>query len=169
MTAGESSKAVACLVAAVAVVLSFFKFPLEIVGIYPDCPLSGRLLYSFFHANVLHSSLNSMCLLAVVFRYNTTPLKLLGAFLVAAAYPAATLASLPFSTSAPTIGLSGIVFALFGSISFSVARKLYWQKWMLFYIVLGFVAPYTNAWLHLWCYTVGFAWAFINRPLCRTL
>lgn len=127
------------------------------IGIYAGCSLQGRLLYSFFHANILHAALNAWCLLSLVFIYDITKWRLLLAYMVAVLAPT--------TTALPTVGLSAVVFVLLGSISFEVLRKWYFQAWMLFYIVIGFLFPNTNAWLHLYCYMAGLVVALLNKPV----
>lgn len=150
-----------------ALVISVFVFGIALldvqdwsaVGVYKGCPLLSRLLYSFFHANLLHAALNAWCLLSVVFIYSISVWRVLSAFIIAVAVPACCL------SVTPTVGMSGIVFVLFGSISFEVLRKSYYQLWMLAYIVLGFIFPNTNAWVHLYCYLAGLIIAFLNKPV----
>ena len=89
---------------------------------------------------------------------------MLTAYLIAVTVPVNMLGSfLPFDN--PTVGLSGVVYVLFGSISFEVLRRVYFQCWMLFYIAIGFLMPNTNAWLHLYCYLCGFMAALLNKPI----
>lgn len=134
------------------------------VGIYAHCPMSARLLYPFFHAGVLHAALNAWCLLSLAFLYKVTCKRILVAYTMAVTVPVDTLSAfLPFDN--PTVGLSGVVYVLFGSISFEVARKRYFQLWMLSYITVGFILPNTNAWLHLYCYLCGLAFALLNKPI----
>lgn len=91
---------------------------------------------------------------------------MLFAYVVAVTMPVDTLGVfLPLDN--PTVGLSGVVYVLFGTISFEVARKRYFQFWMLFYISVGFIFPNTNAWLHLYCYLCGFLFALLNKPINR--
>ena len=136
------------------------------VGIYSHCPVSGRLLYPFFHAGVVHAVLNAWCLLSVVFLYDVSWLRMLFAYVATATVPVDTLGMfLPLDS--PTVGLSGVVYVLFGTISFEVARKRYYQLWMLCYIAVGFLFPNTNAWLHLYCYLCGLAFACLNKPINR--
>lgn len=130
------------------------------VGIYPHCPFYCRLTYSFFHANILHAVLNCWCLVAVMFIYDITIPRLITAFVIAASYPVGITHAVQ-----PTIGLSAIIYALFGSISFSVEHKLKYQLWMLFYVLLGFAMPQTNALIHLYCYLCGFIVALLNKPI----
>ena len=85
-------------------------------------------------------------------------------YMIAVTVPVDTLGY--FTTmDSPTVGLSGLVFALFGSISFEVLRKRYYQLWMLFYLVAGFLFPGINAVLHLWCYVLGLIMALLNKPV----
>lgn len=147
----------------ISVIVSYLSLTHMIIstdfGIYRGCNLSCRLLYPFFHVNLLHAALNAWCLLSVVFIYNTSFWKLLFSYIVAVTIPPVCLSNIP------TIGLSGVVFALFGSISFEVQRKAYYQLWMLAYLVTGFFFPNTNALVHLYCYLAGGAVAVLNKPV----
>ncbi|MBQ8874692.1 MAG: rhomboid family intramembrane serine protease [Bacteroides sp.] len=129
------------------------------VGIYQGCGFVCRLSYPFYHANLLHASLNAWCLLSVIFIYDTSLWRLAFAFASAVSVPSCCMSSIP------TVGLSGVVFALFGSISFEVQRKAYYQLWMLAYLAIGFFFPNTNAWVHLYCYMAGLGVALLNKPV----
>lgn len=129
----------------------------EAVGIYKGCSLLGRVVYPFFHANILHAALNAWALLSIVFLYGKTVWRLLLAYIVAITAPA-------FMT-APTVGLSAVVYCLYGSLSFEVIRKWYFQAWLLFYLTIGFFFPNTNAWLHVYCYAVGLLGGFLCKPI----
>lgn len=129
------------------------------VGIYSNCALSCRILYPLFHANILHTILNTWCLLSVVFIYDISLWRLISSYIIAATIPSL------FLSNVPTIGLSGVVFALFGAISFEVKRKLYYQLWMIAYLTVAFFFPNTNAWIHLYCYIAGLAIAVLNKPV----
>lgn len=129
------------------------------VGIFTGCGPGCRLSYPFCHANMIHAALNAWCLLSVVFVYKVSLLRLAFAYMAAVSVPAFCLSSVP------TVGLSGLVFALFGSISFEVGRKVYYQLWMLAYLASGFLFPCTNAWVHLYCYFAGCLIALLNKPV----
>ena len=165
MGTGKVEKASAVVIALVVTVLSVFHIAgWHSVGIYAHAPLSARLLYPFFHAGVLHAALNAWCLLSLVFFYKITWKRMLVAYIIAVTVPVDTLGGfLPFDN--PTVGLSGVVYVLFGSISFEVLHKRYYQCWMLFYITVGFLMPNTNAWLHLYCYLCGLVVALLNKPI----
>lgn len=129
------------------------------VGIYAGCRLSCRFLYPFYHANLLHVALNAWCLLSIIFMYDISLFRLTLAYIIAVSIPSFFLSDIP------TVGLSGVIYALFGSISLEVQRKVYYQLWMLAYIILGFLFPNTNGWVHLYCYTAGVIIALLNKPI----
>ena len=134
------------------------------VGIYEGCRWVNHLTFHFFHAGFIHALMNVWCLLSVVFLYDITLTRFFLMFIVAMSYPINLMAESGFNCQTPTVGLSGIIFALFGSLSFEVKRKLYYQGWMAFYIIIGFLNASSNPWIHVYCYTIGFAIAFINKP-----
>lgn len=161
----KKEKITALLISAVVVLLPLLvSLEWNEVGIYSGCRLYGRLLYSFFHANILHAVLNAWCLLSLVFIYDISYWRMLLAYIIAVTVPVDILDSF-INMAAPTVGLSAVVFVLFGSISFEVVRKWYYQGWMLLYLVVGFLFPNTNAWLHLYCYLVGLLVALLNKPV----
>lgn len=129
------------------------------VGIHLGCRPSCRMLYPFYHAGIIHASLNAWCLLSITFIYDITLWRLALAYVMATTIPSLFLSHIP------TVGLSGVVFMLFGSISFDVERKLYYQLWMFLYLAAGFLFPNTNAWVHLYCYAAGFTLALLNKPV----
>lgn len=158
-------KVTALLTGIVVICLSLYCKDWHSVGIYVGCEVQGRMLYPFFHANILHAALNVWCLLSLVFIYDIKMWRLLITYVIAVTIPITALSSLVGGMTSPTVGLSGVVFALFGTISFEVIRKWYYQAWMIGYLILGFLFPATNAWLHLYCYLVGFLVALLNKPI----
>lgn len=131
------------------------------VGICSDSDIYGRMAYPFFHANIIHSSLNAWCLLSVVFMYDVSMWRLLLAYLSAVSIPEIILGEIP------TVGMSGMIYFLFASITFEVGRKVYYQMWMVFYLAIGFLLPGTNALIHLYCYALGLMYAVLNKPIER--
>lgn len=157
---------ITCLaVASLSIVMSFLHIAdWHTVGIYSHCPLYCRLIYPFFHANILHVLLNSWCLIALIFIYDITMLRIAIAYIIAVTFPIDSISDLIHSTSV-TIGMSGMIYALFGSISFEVKNKLHYQSLMFFYICIGFVVPGANALIHLYCYLCGLIIALLNKPI----
>ena len=86
-------------------------------------------------------------------------------YIIAATIPIDTLGNFIDNMTLPTVGLSAMIFVLFGSISFEVLQKWYYQAWMLFYLTIGFFFPNTNAWIHLYCYIAGLVIALMNKPI----
>lgn len=166
MDARKKEKITALIVAAVTICLSLSStWDWQTVGIYAGGSLYSRLLYPFFHASLLHATLNAWCLLSIVFTYNIKIWRLLLSYIIAITIPIDTLGSFIANMTLPTVGLSAVVFVLFGSISFEVLRKWYYQAWMLLYLAMGFLFPNTNAWLHLYCYLAGLVIALMNKPI----
>lgn len=132
---------------------------LETVGAYPHCPLSSRFLWVFFHTGFIHACLNVWCLLALSFYYHTSMRSFLFAYLVCVAIPDFVI------PTTPVVGLSGMIFFLFGSLSLSVKRKLYWQSWMAAALLVGFFFPGSAATVHLYCYVVGLLYAVLTTPI----
>ena len=167
MDKGKVGKAAAIVIAVLVTVLPLLHTAdWHAVGIYARCPMPGRLLYPFFHSGFVHAALNAWCLLSITFIYDVSCLRMALAYVVAVAVPVDTLEAF-FPPDCPTVGLSGVVYVLFGSISFEVARRVYFQLWMLYYLGLGFILPGTNAWLHLYCYLCGLVFALLNKPINR--
>lgn len=137
------------------------------LGIHAGCGIVPRLVYPFLHVNIFHAILNGWAFLSLVFVYDITCRRLLLAYLLAVCVPIDALSLLSSSLAMPTVGLSGMVYVLFGSISFEVVRKRYYQMCMAFYLFIGFFLPCTNALLHLWCYLCGFIVALLNKPIKR--
>lgn len=161
MDTKKITKIASLLITIIICVLVFIPFEYSSVGISFNSSYQQRLLYPFFHANLLHAILNAWCLLSVVFIYHTNIYRLLFCYLIAISIPNICL------STTPTIGLSGLVFALFGSISFEVGKKLYYQSCMLISIIIGFILPTTNGFVHLYCYLAGLVTALLNKPIQR--
>lgn len=162
----KNEKIAALVVGVGLILLSFVGISnIQSIAICSGCGLIPRLLYPFFHVNLLHVLLNVWCLLSLVFMYDITWRRLLVSYLVAATIPVDTLGTFLSSMNTPTIGLSGIVYFLFATISFEVVRKYYYQSWMVFYLIVGFFFPNMNAWLHLYCYVAGLIYALLNKPI----
>lgn len=157
----RTNEKITSVVIAVSVVVASLLDSDYKVGIYSGCNDYERLLYPFFHANILHAALNVWCLLSVVFLYDISLLRLCFSYLTAVSIPSFLLSDIP------TLGLSGAVFFLFASISFEVQRKTYYQSCMAFYLLLGFFLPNTNGMVHMYCYVLGLLYALLNKPIQR--
>lgn len=127
-------------------------------GLAPGGSLAGRLAYPFLHANILHAALNCWCLLSLVFLYDLGLWYLVLGYLAAVSVPALLVPGL-------TLGLSGVCFFLIGRCAFLVTRRLYYNFWAVAFMVLGFAFPNCAAWLHVYCYALGFLVGWLNSPV----
>ena len=116
-------------------VLALSCLPITTMGMHTGCTLAERALYPAFHVNVIHAALNCWCLLSVTFTFNLNWKPLLMAYLIAISYPSALM------TDTEIVGMSGVCFALFGLVALSVKRKLYYQSWVIFYLLIAFLFP----------------------------
>lgn len=164
MVQRTQAKTSALVIVAAAMLLQFFSVPLEDICLSTDAPWWHRLTYHFFHANIIHCTINCWCLLCIVFIYDIHLPMIISAFIIASSYPCESLDFLYKAGMLPTVGLSGICYALLGRYSLSVERKLYYQLWWAFFIGTGFFFPNSNAWLHLYCYLCGVVVAALNKP-----
>lgn len=167
MVREKEAKIATLAVSAVIIIIYLFCSDVARFGICAGAGLGQRVVYHFFHSSIVHALLNAWCLLSVVFVFDVSLSLFITAFLAASLFPVDTLYHLmPLSSlEMPTVGLSGVCYALMGMMAFRVQRKLYYQAWLAFYIALGFIFPNTNGWIHLYCYTVGMLIGFLNKRI----
>ena len=183
MVHNEKAKTTALVLTAVCIILSavhtFTGFPqLPAVGICKDCTILARFAYPFFHASLLHALVNCWCLLSLVFYYDVSLCYLLIAYVAAVTFPVGILAAVVPAASAagvPTVGLSAVIFALLGMVSFQAKRKALLHSFVLSSIAFGYllhvicsVCGYAiatpNSTLHLYGYVAGLIVGFLNSP-----
>ena len=160
---------ITAILAAIIIAMSFFQTP-------PCCMLSigdsiiPRLIYHFFHANPFHALINCLCIYTLLYKYDVPAWHYPAAYTIAAAVPAWAL------STTPTIGLSGICFALIGLQTFLVYRKLYFASYILAFLLVSSILPFLmnacglpsarpNTLLHLYCYAAGSILSFFTAPL----
>lgn len=150
--AGEKVAKDASLVI-VFVALALLVLPLDVrlgAGLTSgDAATWRRLGYMWLHVGVVHALLNVWCLLSVVFLFRVGVGMLLLAVGIAVSVPCFALADIP------TLGLSGVCYALLGMVSWQVARKRRWHLWVVSFIVAGLLIPGVAVGVHVWCYAAG--------------
>lgn len=109
-------------------------------------PYLSHFTYSFFHANALHLILNVWCFLSCVFLADISAGKLLAAYIIAC--------TAPVFSPVPTIGFSGVCFAMLGFIQWQSRNKLSYNVSVISCIVLPLLLlPHSvNSLLHAYCY-----------------
>lgn len=166
MDTTKATKVATLLIALISIVTLFISVDWDKVGIYAECRVVQRFIYPFFHASIYHAALNIWCLLSIVFLHKISALRLFMSYIIAATIPLETMSNLiDYLPAEPTVGLSGIIYVLFATLSFEVLRKWYYQGCMIFYIAIGFIIPGANAWIHLYCYAAGLIIAILNKPI----
>lgn len=126
-------------------------------GLSDVSPTYTRFTYQFIHASWLHLACNVWALLGVIFLYDLNMAHLVTAYIVSVTVPA---------TQMPTVGISGVVFALFAFASFRSAQKLKFHIWTLSFIIAGFFISGVSAFNHLHCYLVSLVLYFVYDS-CR--
>lgn len=164
MVRRKIEKTTALLIAGYIIVSSLFFVPdWNMVGLSYGCGIMHRIGYSFFHVSFLHALLNAWCLLSLLFIYDLSFWQIVSAYFIAAAAPDFVI------SPTPTVGLSGLCFALLGMIAFRVERKIYYNACMALYVAVGFLFPLVNGWLHLYSYVAGLLVGFFNMPIqCKS-
>lgn len=166
MVRGEKTKAAALLYVAITALLLFLRLPAERTGLYGGCPAVNRFLYPLFHVGLAHWALNAWCLVTLSFVYPISIWSLLVAYLISASFPVDSLSFL-YDSAVPTVGASGVCYALVGRCTLLVRRKAYYTVWVLAFLSLGFLFPACNVWLHLYCYLCGLVAGVLNTPIGR--
>lgn len=120
---------------------------------FPEGGTLGHSFYSFSHANVWHLLANMVCLWMI-----PCELHLLSVYVVAV-----LCSYLPCFISEPTVGFSGVLFAIVGMSWGKVGRfrdMLWKNKWWL---VVPIFIPHVNALLHVYCLVGGYLVGRLRR------
>lgn len=145
---------ITALVLALALIL-IYAFADGYIGWNSSSPSYARWTYQFFHASWLHVLLNSWSFISAVFLFDLSFNRILIAYIISSCMPSPEL---------PTIGFSGVCFALFGMASFLSSRKIEFNFWILIYILVGCFFN-ANVLLHLYCYLAGLLVGWLNSPV----
>ena len=120
-----------------------------------------RLAYPFIHAHPLHTTVNGWVLLQLAFRTPLTLRRLLLAFVVAWSCPA-FIGVWPTASSSSVVGLSGVLYALFGMWMPHVARRLRYNAIVALWLAAGLCTTSVAVGLHLYCYLLGILLGFLQ-------
>ena len=142
-----------------------------------------RLAYPLIHAHPLHAAVNGWVLLQLAFRTPLTLRRLLLAFVVAwscpafiAVWPTAGTdlfvgisamvdpSAMTALTAAPSsvVGLSGVLYALFGMLMPRVANRLRYNAIVALWLAAGLCTTSVAVGLHLYCYLLGILLGFLQ-------
>lgn len=135
-------------------VVIFLLLPFEAKGIYRGASIIDRCLYPLFHVNVFHALLNVWCLLSIAFNLRVNLAQLLLCYAVAATYPVDTISALT-GVTAPTIGLSGVCYALIGMTFYQFGDKLTYAIATAIVFLIGHLMGASNNILHIYAFVAG--------------
>lgn len=119
--------------------------------------IGHHLCYPFIHANPLHAAINGWVLIQIAWRTPIGMHHLILAFVIAWCCPAA-VADFGMSTvlsGNSTVGMSGVVYALFGMLMPKVARPVRYNLVIALWLVIGALAGSTAVGVHGFCYLEG--------------
>lgn len=145
----KKTKVASLFLTFVMLVLLFLHVPPCEVGVYVGCPAINRFTYSLFHANIIHLFLNVWCFLSCVFLADVPASVLAASFLIASTVPA--------YSCKPTVGLSGVCFALLGFIMLNARKKTSYNIYIAISILLPTVLlpGSINNLAHAYCYAAA--------------
>lgn len=127
-------------------------------GICSGCGASARILYPFFHGNAFHLAINIFVFLQAVFLADVSFLAVLLSWIIASTV-------FPVTWSTPTVGLSGVIYALFGIITWRSSSPLFFVSCTMLYVAIGLLNPASNTYLHLYSYAVGLLVGILGKPV----
>lgn len=137
---------IVCFAVICAVMLIMHSDP-YCVGVYNGCQWWQHLTYQFFHTSAFHLGANIYVMWFGTTRFNLKQWQLLMCLIISMLTP-------PIFTM-PTIGASGIVYAMLGMINTMVLKKLRFVSWIALYITVS--AFFNCNWfIHLLCFILGF-------------
>ena len=107
----------------------------------------SMVLYQFCHVNIWHVLANLACLYTIASStFRTSWHTWLAAYVISAFVPCMS----------PTEGMSGLLYALMGIISWQAADTRKFHLWCIGFMGICFLFPHTvNGWLHVFCYLAG--------------
>ena len=157
------NKLFSVIIMATAIVLQIFSgiaCALHISAPVHDSLAACVAFHQVFHVGWLHLIVNLSCLVTIVFGGFRIP-----GSAVLAGYIISSLVYLPavLLAGAPTVGLSGIVYALLGMISIHAVKKIQYHGWIAGFLILGFFTA-SNVYLHLFAYLAGIFYAWMITP-----
>lgn len=152
----KKTKIASLLLIVLMIILMFAPVSLYDVGVYRHCPMINRLTYNFFHANVVHLVLNAWCFLSCMFLADVPASLLIASFIIAC--------TVPVYSDIPTIGLSGVCFAMLGFIMLNARKKTSYNIYIAISILLPAVLlpGSINNLAHAYCYAAAaiLGWLF---------
>lgn len=157
---GRKEKEIALYVLIVLFALHCFRVNPTVVGYGGTSPWWTHFTYAFFHASWLHLLINSY---SFYFVYNERIFK---SFTIWIAIIISILASCIFTPRLPTVGASGIIFAMIG-INTVLTRQATYHLCVCLALCSGFIMQGVNATLYLSCFLLGLFASLLYTLYCN--
>ena len=129
-------------------------------GLAATSPWWSGATYMFLHASFIHLGMNLWVLHQLLRHVSWKGLA--AAFATGALIPGFCL------TAAPTVGMSGALFAAIGMMWYKFRDFRRSQAYFCALIALGFAAwalgAPVNPFVHIWCYAIGFIIGILTKP-----
>lgn len=148
------------LVVSFVLVGSYFLLPKY--GFTFHGPLINHFLYPLSHANIWHLAANVLCLWMLRCPPHIIATSVIG--VLCSFLPCPQLPLWGMGVTEPTMGFSGVLFAMVG-ISWGKIRRfkdmIVRNKWIL--IIPAFI-PHINFLIHIYCLMAGYAYGALTNP-----
>ena len=148
MAKHEKTKILSFVLSAVIIVVSLLDIDFSHYALSPLNSPFGNIAYHFFHVNILHAIVNVWCLLGIVFFYKIRVRDFIIAFAVAASFPTQLCI-------APSVGLSGMLYALMGLIMPQVYSRTYFIACLVLWNVVAWIVGGFGVEVHAYCFVVA--------------
>jgi membrane associated rhomboid family serine protease len=145
--------------------LMLFRISLnsEVLG-YVKGSTYQHFTYMFFHGNIFHLAGNCYALYYIIknIRHNVT-------MQLIYAYVCSVGASYLCYVDLPTLGFSSILFVLTGLNMYIFKQNKFSVVVFSLVVTIGFLLENVNALLHVVCFIMGYAGAYITVPIINTI
>lgn len=127
-------------------------------------PLWHSVTYQHIHASWIHVLCNAWVFLSVIFFWRPSVIQLLAAYVMSALFGILACCT----HVAPTVGLSGLIYAMFGIYCLTpttMSGLVRYQATALATMVVYCFFPGFSIACHALCYAMGVFYAIINYPI----
>lgn len=130
------------------------------IGFYEGCSLYTRFIYPIFHASFFHMAFNAYCFVLIMRILRKTK-AMSDALILIISYISAVACTFVSEMSLPTIGLSGVIYAMIGIYSYLRLSGCLWNVLIILLInIIAYHVGTSNVFIHLSCWACGFALTF---------
>lgn len=152
-------KTAVLIIVALTVAIQICPLQTSAYGISLTSPMWSRLVYHFFHASWLHLLLNAYVLLVLAFKLDLRMYELPLSYLIASIVPLCCV------TAMPTVGLSGMIYALLGMRTMRSSNPMAVIANIVLITALSVFMSHIAWKLHAFSYVCGLILSILVTPL----